>query len=681
MLKVRAIKIEVNTNHGPFGAEYKFTNGLNIIRADNTTGKSTLFQAILYGLGMEQLLDGQNEKTMQAVLKDTVEYPSNEFHYVISSFVYLEIENKEIITTRRSVKQEGRSGKLIDVFSGSLIVNQEKDLPVRPMYVHDPGGASNELYGFHAFLEEFFNWKLPEVPTTSGDLRKLYIQSIFPSFIIEQKSGWSDFLATVPFLGLRNVKNRLVEFLLGLDVFDLEIKKQELLQRKQIIVNKWKNLHRQTLLSCEKGGVNIDNLSDYPEVLSQVTPIRFYMLKKENNISLIDYYDEEKLELSILEEQPIKFSKQKDIELIQVKLKEAEEKLEKVSIAFDMVSTEISLEKRKLDKYQRQLIEVEDELIKNKGAKKVYELGSNIPIRLADGICPTCNQEVKDTLLPQELEQTPMRIDENIKYLEAQKRMIVAYLNAHKDSINKKTRLYNNYNLLMNEDLRPTIRNLKRELVEDIRTPSEIEIEKKLKYRARVKFYGELIEELFGYVSDFQELSDSWAKILNEIERTPKDSFSRIDKQKMQLFEESFKRLVSKFGYRSKPPNAIKISLDSYLPEIQGDQMRYNIRFDSSASDLIRSIWAYTCSFLNVSDGFPNNTNHPRFLAFDEPAQQNMANADFRSFLQELSNYKNCQILVFASFNQSQELYEETTKGIDFTLHWIKERLIKPLDV
>jgi len=212
MLKIRAIRLEVNTNDGLYGAEYKFADGLNIIRADNTTGKSTLFQAILYGLGIEQLLDGQNEKTMQAVLKDTVEYPANQFHNVISSFVYLEIENNKIITTKRSVKQEGRSGKLIDVFEGSLIVNQDKNLAPKSMYVHDSGGASNELFGFHAFLENFLGWRLPDIQSTSGELRKLYIQSIFPSFIIEQKSGWSDFLATVPFLGLKNVKNRLVEF-------------------------------------------------------------------------------------------------------------------------------------------------------------------------------------------------------------------------------------------------------------------------------------------------------------------------------------------------------------------------------------------------------------------------------------------------------------------------------------
>jgi predicted ATPase len=70
MLKIRALKIEVNTTSGLFGAEFNFSNGLNIIRGDNSTGKSSLFQSIIYGLGFEELLGGKNEKTMQSALKD-----------------------------------------------------------------------------------------------------------------------------------------------------------------------------------------------------------------------------------------------------------------------------------------------------------------------------------------------------------------------------------------------------------------------------------------------------------------------------------------------------------------------------------------------------------------------------------------------------------------------------------
>ena len=69
MLKIRAIKLEVNTTSGLYGAEFSFTKGLNIIRGDNSTGKSSLFQSILYALGFEELLGGKNEKIMQSEIK------------------------------------------------------------------------------------------------------------------------------------------------------------------------------------------------------------------------------------------------------------------------------------------------------------------------------------------------------------------------------------------------------------------------------------------------------------------------------------------------------------------------------------------------------------------------------------------------------------------------------------
>ena len=77
MLKINAIKFEINTSSGLFGAEYHFTIGLNIVRGDNTSGKSSFFQAILYCLGLEELIGGRNEKTMQSVLKDVVEFPKD----------------------------------------------------------------------------------------------------------------------------------------------------------------------------------------------------------------------------------------------------------------------------------------------------------------------------------------------------------------------------------------------------------------------------------------------------------------------------------------------------------------------------------------------------------------------------------------------------------------------------
>jgi hypothetical protein len=65
-------------------------------------------------------------------------------------------------------------------------------------------------------------WELPSVASSDGELKKLYIQTIFPAFIVEQKRGWSDFLSTIPYYGIRNAQSRAIEFLLGLDVFEIE---------------------------------------------------------------------------------------------------------------------------------------------------------------------------------------------------------------------------------------------------------------------------------------------------------------------------------------------------------------------------------------------------------------------------------------------------------------------------
>ena len=72
---------------------HTFNSGLNIIRGNNTSGKSSLFQAIVYALGFEELIGGRFEKTMQSVLKDQVEYPKNSFHSVLQSFILLEISS------------------------------------------------------------------------------------------------------------------------------------------------------------------------------------------------------------------------------------------------------------------------------------------------------------------------------------------------------------------------------------------------------------------------------------------------------------------------------------------------------------------------------------------------------------------------------------------------------------
>lgn len=78
------------------------------------------------------------------------------------------------------------------------------------------------------------------------------------------------------------------------------------------------------------------------------------------------------------------------------------------------------------------------------------------------------------------------------------------------------------------------------------------------------------------------------------------------------------------------------ISKNTLLPSVKN----YDLKFDSSASDHIPGIWAYTLALLETSIKF--NGNHIKFIIFDEPKQQNTVEGDTILFLEKvykLSNY------------------------------------------
>lgn len=75
---------------------------------------------------------------------------------------------------------------------------------------------------------------------------------------------------------------------------------------------------------------------------------------------------------------------------------------------------------------------------------------------------------------------------------------------------------------------------------------------------------------------------------------------------------------------------SIQISRENYLPISEG----FDMKFDSSASDNIRAIWAYTLALLKTSNG--KNGNHPQIVIFDEPGQHSIVTNDMVSLFNEI---------------------------------------------
>ena len=183
MFRINRVRSAITTDFTDieYGFDYSFNKKLNFISSlKNTQGKSSVIEAVLYCLGMEELLGGTNEHVLKPVFRNELKH-DEKVRKIIDSRFYLEIENKDgqVVTVSRYGKSEAFKPTLMTVYYGELSqLLDGKKLHFEDMYVHSAGSANNQR-GFHSFLEKFIGWQLPDVPTYDDTERKLYMQLIF----------------------------------------------------------------------------------------------------------------------------------------------------------------------------------------------------------------------------------------------------------------------------------------------------------------------------------------------------------------------------------------------------------------------------------------------------------------------------------------------------------------------
>ena len=259
-----------------------------------------------------------------------------------------------------------------------------------------------------------------------------------------------------------------------------------------------------------------------------------------------------------------------------------------------------------------------------------------------------------------------MRIDENITYLQAHRKMIEAFISNLKTQIGSKENKINALEIAI-QDNRQKIRSLKRTLVSDDRLPSEEVIERKVVLERELNFLYRLREEFELLIAEIYQLAVEYQYIKSSTATFFNSYLTINDDAKLMYFENYFKTLLGKFNFTSKPVNTIKISAEKYLPVYEillgnGISKQVDIRFESSASDYIRAQWAYYTALMNTSIKY--STNHFLTLVFDEPQQQSAATENFKIFLNELEKYKDQQVIVLASFQNSDDDFNEATQDL-----------------
>lgn len=683
-MNIRAIKLRIATARGDFGFQFEFGRGLTVVRGSNSSGKSTLFNCLMYGLGMEELVGGRGEKVLPYAVKEFFNLGEERVE-VVASEVFVELENTRgvSVTLRRAIRDTVRDTKLVEVFDGAHLTSPSTGVGTpKPTFLFDPGSAKKQV-GFHQFLETFMGYQLPGVATTSGGMTKLYLQAVFAALAVEQKRGWTDYIANIPFFGIRDARTRVTEFVLGLSVFERQAKRAELDADSMAIDSDWRRAFDNLRQAAAANGVVIEGLSTSPTALFDPATVLFVKSNGKTNTSLAEHVRQLRAEHAELGAKAEAYSKASGAEALQ-ELDSASEELQRLSVLHERATANLALQRAAQEEFRVLLAEANEDLDRNKTALKLRDLGAQMEVEVAGDHCPTCHQSVDDTLLFGIVSGPQMDLRTNIEYLESQRRMLQRQINGAQEEIRQSEIAVADISarLAAKHDYRNSLRG-------DVSTGAaesrailrrQIQIELELSNLAAFETQvATLLIELEGVTARLAA-NQAARKAL------PKNAYSEQDLARISLFEKNFRSNASSFGYESAEIRDIRISTDTLTPTLSDLELREIISkpkasliADSSASDFVRLIWSYLLALhqTSVTRGFEGN--HPGLLLMDEPGQHSMRSSSQHALLQLLSGQGKLQSIVAASFDENESVFREATAGLEFTLIQWEGKVIRPL--
>ncbi|MND23957.1 hypothetical protein D3C81_300630 [compost metagenome] len=662
-LKINRLKIISRTNEGDFGTDIPFSYGLNIIRADNTLGKSTCVQSIVYALGLEGTLGPSRKSPLKSALTTRLKKADGGYALVTESKIYLEISNidgKAITVARSSVEEKNR---VISVYDNAIDeINFLSDSSFTDFFVRDPGAAARER-GFHNFLEKFLGIEDPQVVKYDGSTCPLYLESIFSVNYVEQTRGWGGILNVLPtYLGIKDLASRVLEYNLALDIQENNRKRQQLAVKKNDLEATWA-LSVERLVTAAKQVYAFVDSSISDEIGKQdsvnSTTDLYVVDPQSHKVNLLDHLIALKSELLTLKKESTSSeghglrvqAQEKELGLLMNRLSEEES-------AISILLSDIDVSEDYVRSIEKRISSVKEGLRKYRDIKKIQEYGSTENFKFLEGRCPTCNQPIQDSLLPHMHNQSALGIDDNIKYLEKQVSVFESLRTGEESkALAKRTlilRAQDRVNLTRSE-----IRSLKESLIDVKGAPSRAQLRKEILLEEKL----EAIERTLTIESEIKEKLIStkleWSNVAGAISKLPWDGFSRNDYIKFSVLTEQFKKNLSDFEYKSTPIEDFEISKRTYKPAIDD----VDLGSEASASDNIRVIWAYLYSLLTLDSHLNGlTTNHLGVLMLDEPRQQETKEVNFKTFIERASETHSMdrQVIIATS-----EKYDDLKKIIE----------------
>lgn len=650
MLNFRKLDIHIKAFCGDnqkdirsFGRILQLDKGLNVVIGDNTKGKTSLASCFYYILGMEELMSiKRGANCLDRCLKDNFIWldpntGKEKTWYVESSYVEAEISNDKGITLllHRDIKGDGVNDEKIYI-STKRQDGKWNDRKEYFLHSRDDNNIAIE-FAFYGYMAGFVGIDLPTVPRKDDKESILYLQTLFALCYVEQTRGWSDYFATIKGYNIQRPKQRIVEHALSVKM-DVEYETKQILKEKRnrIKVNWYlavKNL--KDLLAYNNYEVSdlVDNIEEQKTSIDS-----FHIVYIGSNGKNIEEHQK------LLEEEIDSFE-QKKAEITQSRLPKDKiliEKYQKHKKEYDDFYQKTIIDKQKLDALSIKLAALDEEQKRIAGLKKV----DNELTILQVTICPTCKQPLPITNNENRTQIDKDQLDNMSDMISFQKK----FLETLKDKTEKNI-TQRQLHLLYIEKLLLQDKALVEQLDNELYFSASGITETELMEIARLKLELEQIQVLLKRIDaaknklmdikiEYDECDKRYKSLKINERRGFNDSLSK--------FEVIFLEYLKCFEYKSNHINQIYLDRNEnsykYFPLVQmKDDFSEQIRYVSSASDFIRSIWAYYLSLLK------NGSKHPGFLLFDEPCQQSMDESSLRRLFECGATFMDRQVIFFCS--------------------------------
>ncbi|MGX9240709.1 hypothetical protein ACWXVW_05260 [Pantoea dispersa] len=657
-LNINRLVIKTDTYSGLFGADLRFFSGLNVISAENSFGKSTCIQSIIFALGLEGVLGPSRNNPLKSALTTKLRDENDKEVLIKETEVYLEISNElgDVITLLRQSDIE--ASKIITVFN-SDIDNIQKN-KFTDFFLKDPGSAQRER-GFHHFLSEFLGIKQPEVMKYDGSKSILYLESIFTVNYVEQTRGWGGILNVIPtYLGIKDLSQNILEYTLDLDVREIRRKRESYIESKKRQEARWTAALGDLISTAKIHGFFVsnrlpENIGNKIEVMQDSDLYTFNDSQMEVSLSNDIASKEYALSSLQLNRTSTLNQNRKDIsdsiDAIKLALKNHEN-------ALGVLISDLDLNYDYFNSITKSLTNTKESLRKYRDIEKLQQLGSQEQFNLSEDNCPTCGQSLQGTLLPNTIERQALSIEENIKYLEKTQTVFESLSKSERKKIKDKELLIKSSNSKVRE-LRSELGAIQRSLM----SPGDASVREQIRQEVILEKKIETLYSLLDFEKDIKTTLSAvlieWKKINSELSRLPYDGFTYEDKRKINKLKVSFKENLKDFGYKSTDIEDFELSMNTYKPSLDD----VDIGSEASASDNIRVIWSYLYSLLMLDTALDGvTTNHLGLLIMDEPRQQETKDVSFKKFIKKASETEcfNKQIIFGTS-----EKFEDLTKMID----------------